>query len=139
MGGLDFLCTSLNSSQSFVLLRSPPAELGGRDGDILLGLPSLSLKPLACVASNDILERAGLGSLNPRLRLRAGSLEPMSVVSGPGATEDCVRVGLGARLGELEYLGREALALERGLLERRLAIPDRAPKAREDAGNGAGR
>lgn len=41
VGGLDFLCTSLSSSHSLVLLTSPPAELGGRDREGLLGLSSL--------------------------------------------------------------------------------------------------
>jgi hypothetical protein len=123
VGGLDILCTSLNSSHSLALLILPPAELGGRERERLLGLSSISpiFVTLSLVAWKKDFVRVGLGSRTPRLRFRGGNLVRTGLLS-PAAKEDWVRVGLGSRV-----LGRGALS-DRGPLVRRLVIPVRVPK-----------
>jgi hypothetical protein len=60
-GGFDFILTSLNSSHSLVLLISPPAELGGRELERILGL-SFFVIALRFVVRRDEFDRVGLGS-----------------------------------------------------------------------------
>lgn len=100
------------------------AELGGRERD-----------RLSLGTSGDDLEGAGLSSRGP-LRFWAGNLERSGVMSGTGAKDDSVRVGLGSRVLGLEYLARGALVAvsERGLLDKRLAIPPRATNGPDRTG-----
>lgn len=77
-----------------------------------------------------MVECTGLGGRGARLGFRERKVERTGLLSRVGAREDCVRVGLNSRVLGLEYLGRGTLIAvsERGLLESKLAIPERVLK-----------